>query len=264
MENRGLMWGLALGVLAALTIILMSVGTLETLVTRSGLAAVLPAAQPPLGDTARYMLAALAFALPTVIGTLIGSRREEGEIEEDYAAAPLPVAEQTVSRPMAGTAVNTAVNTAAPVATPAVSPSRGSDAIDARLARIEAALAELPTQMTRAIKTSPSADLDKTLRSIQRAMRKRLPDPSVLNAVRSLQSDAGPEALIARIEAIEAHLGEQLAQINARLAMLGGQSAEAPLPPLVRLPTRRPDGLASRRIGETVADIRRSIESLNG
>ncbi len=260
MENRGLMWGLALGVLAALTIILMSVGTLETLVTRSGLAAVLPAAQPPLGDTARYMLAALAFALPTVIGTLIGSRREEGEIEEDYAAAPLPVAEQTVSRPMVGTAVNTA----APVATPAVSPSRGSDAIDARLARIEAALAELPTQMTRAIKTSPSADLDKTLRSIQRAMRKRLPDPSVLNAVRSLQSDAGPEALIARIEAIEAHLGEQLAQINARLAMLGGQSAEAPLPPLVRLPTRRPDGLASRRIGETVADIRRSIESLNG
>lgn len=255
MGNRGLLWGLTLGVLAALAIILMPAGMLENAVTQSGLAALLPAAQPPLGDTARYMLAALAFALPTMIGALIGSRRDEFDTTADYTAAPVPAAEQTTVKPAAA---------ATPAATYGAALDHGTENIGDRLARIEAALAELPTQMTRAIKTSPSADLDKTLRSMQRAMRKRLPDPAVFNALRSLQSEAGPEALIARIEAIETHLGEQLAQINARLAVLGAQPDEIPLPPVVRLPTRRPNGLASRRIGETVADIRRSIESLNG
>jgi hypothetical protein len=245
MSNRGLLWGLALGVLAALIILILPTSALESLVRGTGLAALLPAAAPPLGGTARFMLAALAFAVPTVIGALIGSQRDDYDRDDTIAdARPMPVAEQMV-------------------AAPAIAPAALDADLDTRLTRIEAALAELPSLTTRALKTSPSADLDKTLRSLQRSLRKRLPDPAVFNAIRSMQSEAGPEALLARLEALETRIGDQLAELNARLAALGSQGAEAPMPPVVRLPTRRPNGLASRRLGDTVADIRRSIESLN-
>lgn len=255
MDNRGLLWGIGLGVAAALIILLLPPATLEAMVVGSGLSALLPAAAPPLGTTARFMLAALAFAIPTVIGALVGSQRDDDDLEEAFdEATPIPVAQ-----PRSAPAVTAGATTAQPLA------SRDSDDIQAALARIEAMLAELPAQTTKAVKSSPSADLDKTLRSIQRALRKRLPDPALLNAARALQAEAAPESLIARVEAVEARIGEQLAEINARLASLTSSTPpEAAMPSVVRLPTRRPSGLASNRIGQTVADIRRSIESLNG
>jgi|GEM_PF-4044702 len=261
MDNQGLRWGLGLGLLAALVILFASTPSLEAFVAGTGLATLLPAAAPPLGDTARYMLAALAFAIPTVIGALIGARRDDEEAYDrgvaDADAAPLQAAEQMVVAPAALTAAP------APMSTPAPATADVND-LDGRLARIEAMLAELPASTTRVLKTSPTADLDKTLRSIQRSLRKRLPDPKMLGAVRALQDGPTPEAVLARVEVLEARIADQLTEINARLAALGQQPTEAPPAPVVRLPTRRPSGLPSRRIGETVAGIRQSIESLNG
>ena len=140
-----------------------------------------------------------------------------------------------------------------------VPPTGGSD-LDERLACIEKALETLPAQTTKAIKACPSADLDRTLRSIQRALRKPHSDPVLVEAVHSLQAEGAP-GLLARLEALETRIGDQLAAINARLAMLNLHEP-APLPRLTAMPTRRPDGLAHKRIGRAVAEIRRSIESL--
>lgn len=242
MGNRGFVWGLGVGALLALIVLLLPVGTLESFVSRTGLAGALPAAAPPLGTTARIMLALLAFALPTLIGALIGHDRSYTEMDADSDTAPLPVAQQTTIEPM--------------VATSAVASPRNHD-VEARLVQIEARLAELPGQ----IATSPSSrDLDRVMRSIQRSLRKRLPDPAVFNAVRALQDGPGPEALLARLDALETRLADRLADIEARLG-----SASAPLPQtgtVLRLPRRRPNDLEARRLGETVASIRQSMAAL--
>ena len=148
----------------------------------------------------------------------------------------------------------------APPMQPSVSTAGGSGLLDARLERIETALATLPAQTTKAIKACPSADLDRTLRSIQRALRKPHGDPALIEAVQSLQAD-GLTGLTSRIEALETRIGDQLSAINARLAVLNLHEP-APLPPLAALPARRPDGLVPKRISRAVAEIKRSIDSL--
>ena len=132
--------------------------------------------------------------------------------------------------------------------------------LDERLARIEKQLATLPSQTTKAIKACPSADLDRTLRSIQRSLRKPHSDPVLVEAVHALQID-GPAGLVARIEALEARVGERLAAIEARLAS-GNVRESTSLPLLTRVPMRRPAGLAPKRISQAVAEIRNSIERL--
>lgn len=131
--------------------------------------------------------------------------------------------------------------------------------LDERLARIERQLATLPAQTTKAIKACPSADLDRTLRSIQRALRKPHSDPVLVEAVHSLQAD-GPAGVVARLEALETRVGERLAAIEARLA--GANVREAPLPLLTRATMRRPAGLAPKRISQVVADIRNTMDRL--
>lgn len=132
--------------------------------------------------------------------------------------------------------------------------------LDERLARIEKQLATLPAQTTKAIKACPSADLDRTLRSIQRALRKPHSDPVLVEAVHSLQTE-GSAGLVSRIEALETHINERLAGIEARLA--GSHSRDsAPLPLLTRVTMRRPAGLAPKRISQAVADIRNTIDRL--
>ena len=139
-------------------------------------------------------------------------------------------------------------------------PAAPADPLEERLARIEKALATLPAQTTKAIKACPSADLDRTLRSIQRALRKPHSDPVLVEAVNTLRDEGAP-GLVARLEALETRIGEQLAAIDARLTML---NLAEPLPalPLGPLPARRPNGLAPKRLGRAVADIRRTIDSL--
>lgn len=139
-------------------------------------------------------------------------------------------------------------------------PPAGDRDLNERLARIETALATLPAQTTKAIKTCPSADLDRTLRSIQRALRKPHGDPVLIEAVQSLQAE-GLTGLTTRIEALETRIGDQLAAINARLAVLN-LNEPTRLPRLADLPARRPDGLVPKRISRAVAEIRRSIDSL--
>ena len=142
-------------------------------------------------------------------------------------------------------------------AAPAV-PSAISDTdFDARLARIETALAALPDQTTKAIKAGPSADLDRTLRSIQRALRKPHNDALLVEAIHALQ----PDGVLIRMEALGMRLVEQMAAIDARLAMVNLHEPPQ-FSPLSHLPARRPNGVVARRIGRAVADIRRSIDGL--
>lgn len=186
--------------------------------------------------TVRLLLAAGAFVAGYAAGVKLASRSDwEFDGADD---APLPVAPQ-VAVPPAG---------------------EGDGDLNERLSRIEKALAALPAQTTKAIKACPSADLDRTLRSIQRALRKPHSDPVLVETVHALQTEAAP-GLLARLEALETRIGDQLAAINARLAMLNLHEP-APLPRLTNLPTRRPDGLVPKRISRAVADIKRSIDSL--
>ena len=185
----------------------------------------------------RMWLAIVLFVAGYVLGTRLFTQRDwEFDAADD---TPLPV-----SQPAVGPAV-----------------AAGPRDLDERLERIERAIATLPAQTTKAIKTSPSADLDRTLRSIQRALRKPHSDPVLVEAVHALQQD-GPASLLARIEALEGRMAEQLAAIDARLAMLQlGEREPAPLA-LPHLPMRRPTGDVAKRIGRAVADIRRSIDSV--
>jgi hypothetical protein len=133
--------------------------------------------------------------------------------------------------------------------------------LEERMARIEKALTTLPAQTTKAIKACPSADLDRTLRSIQRALRKPHSDPVLVEAIQALR-DEGATGVVARLEALEARIGERLAAIDARLASLNLGEPGTVLP-LDHLPSRRPNGLAPKRIGRAVADIKRAIDSLH-
>ena len=143
---------------------------------------------------------------------------------------------------------------------PAAAASPSVNELEERLARIEKALVTLPAQTTKAIKACPSADLDRTLRSIQRALRKPHSDPVLVEAIHAMHEE-GAMGLVARLEALEVRIGEQLAAIDARLASLNLGDA-APVLPLDHLPSRRPNGLAPKRIGRAVADIKRAIDSL--
>lgn len=228
--------GLIGGAIAAFVMLLMPDGALEPLAASAGLDVTI----------LRSLLALLGFAVGYVVGTKLMRR---ADYEFDGADdAPLPVAQQMVASPAA-------------VASPAPAAAVGTTGLEERLAHMEKLLATLPAQTTKAIRACPSADLDRTLRSIQRALRKPHSDPVLVEAVQTLQSDV-PAALVSRIEALEARLSERLAAIEGRLAIININDDVAPLPPLTRLTARRPAGLAPRRISEALAEIRQSMDGL--
>ncbi|MFC3713285.1 hypothetical protein ACFOMD_11920 [Sphingoaurantiacus capsulatus] len=187
----GLKRGLFIGLVLAAIIFFLPDGVLGAITVGIGLASVLPAAAPPLGMTARGLLAFAAF-LPAFLLTLwlIRRRRNEWDVDDDYEPAPLSAAEQmdsgeTITEPayappLAPPAVYPAPEVIAPVA-PARLAAAPSD-LDDRLSRIEAALAALPGQI-------------------------------------------GGGDVLARVEALEAQISERLAAIDGRLAMQGVQGS---------------------------------------
>lgn len=252
MIDRDLMRGAIWSALAALVVFLIPDAILERFVVATGISSIIPAAAPPLGTTASLLLAAAVFIIGLALTSLLGRTGDEWETGEGYGeqADPLPAAEQTTASPMP---IQTVVQTI---------PQTGGDDLHARLSRIEAVLATLSGQIQAVVKASPGADLGKTLRSVQALLRNPPTDPVLLEAVRSVQGgQGGPDAVLARIEALEARINERFAEMSDRLAATSRGPIDAGyILPLPKLPTRRPTGAAAQRISRTLADIRRSIE----
>jgi hypothetical protein len=182
---RGLKRGLIVGLVLAVIVFLLPDSVLGALTVGTGLAAAVPAAAPPLGMTARALLAVAAF-VPGFALTfwLIRRRRNEWDIDEaDFGAAPLSAAEQMDSGEPVYVAPSPAVAAAVPVAPVSAAPVPRD--LDDRLARIEVALAALPGQI----------------------------------------GTTGGNDLLARIEALEGQISERLAAIDGRLAMQAVQGA---------------------------------------
>lgn len=176
---RGLKRGLLGGLLLAVIVFFLPDSLLGGLTVGTGLASVLPAAAPPLGMKARLMLAVVALLIGFGLTFwLVRRSRPSWDVDDSsFDDEPLPAYEQMVVSPgPPASAVD------APPA-PAVAPQSMPSDLDARLARIEAALAE---------------------------MTKR---PSIAAPDSAVSDDIG-----VRLDALEAQMGERLAGIEARLS----------------------------------------------
>jgi hypothetical protein len=166
---RGLKRGLGVGVLLAVGTFLLPDSLLGALTVGSGLASVLPAAAPPLGTTARLLLAIVALVVGFGL-TFWLVRRHRPAWDADDSYDPLPAAEQMVVTP-----------TATPAATPAPAVAADPQRLSERLARLEAAMAD-GTRATAA----PAADA------------------SLLPRIEALEASVAE-----RLAAIEARLAQQ-------------------------------------------------------
>lgn len=210
---RGLKRGILGGLLLAIIVIFLPDGVLGAVTTGTGLASVLPAAAPPLGMKARLLLSGIALLIGFGFTVwLVRRSRPAWDVDYSTDAEPLPAYEQMVVSP---------AYVAPPVAAaPMASPAADNRELDGRLTRIEASLADVPAQIARALAGSaPAADEN--------------------------------AKLLARIDALEAQIGERLAAVDARLAAEDVQSDGAPYRSRLRSP---------KRISRTLANIRRSID----
>jgi hypothetical protein len=191
---RGLKRGLAGGLLLALITFFLPDGVLGALTVGTGLASVVPAAAPPLGTTARLLLASVALVIGFALTFwLVRRSRPSWDVDDGSEAEPLPAYQQMVVSP-AGLSAGAGESTAPPPAPPPA----GRD-LDARLTRIEAAIADVPAQIARA--TAGGAP------------------------------DQEAAALLTRVAALETQIGERLAAIEARLAAGGVAAADPALRP---------------------------------
>lgn len=96
--------GALIGLVVALTILLMPTGSLEDSIIESGLPAILPAAEPPLGATARLGLMLVAGGTVALLGWFMmflvaGSRTVSLGRGEDAAASDVPVLRRADAHP---------------------------------------------------------------------------------------------------------------------------------------------------------------------
>jgi hypothetical protein len=249
MGDKGVRWGIGLGTLAAIVIMLLPQGSLEGVLVGSGLSSVLPAAAPPVGTLTRTMLAVAAFAIILAVAALVGNRRTDRHVDDiDLGDVPASYRSPAVFG-------SSPADASSPVA------GRTADGVQAALSRIETALGALSGQ----VQTGANADLAKTLRSVQALLRNPPTDPTLLEAIRSIQpAEDNRDALLARLDAFEQRVVEQLGAIETRLEAVAAAAPQTTphgnILPLPRLPVRRPTGAAAQRISRTLADIRRSID----
>lgn len=139
---RGLKRGLAGGLLLAIIVFFLPDSLLGGLTVGTGLASVLPAAAPPLGMKARLLLAAVALLIGFALTFwLVRRSRPSWDVDDSsFDDEPLPAYEQMVVSP--GPPASDVVTPPTPAAARQAVPSD----IDARLARIEAALAAMSAQ----------------------------------------------------------------------------------------------------------------------
>ncbi|MDO9487867.1 MAG: hypothetical protein Q7J32_05790 [Sphingomonadaceae bacterium] len=206
---RGLKRGLLGGLLLALIVFFLPDGLLGAVTVGTGLASVLPAAAPPLGTTARLLLAVVALLFGFALTFwLVRRSRPSWDVDDSTDAEPLPAFEQMVVSP--APLMARADDAATPVSPRTVDTS----GIDARLSRLEAAIADVPAQIARAAKAAPAGD--------------------------------DTASVLARVEALETQLGERLADIDARLAT-GDVTAPGYAPRPLRTPAHIGDALANIR-----------------
>jgi len=207
---RGLKRGLLGGLLLALIVFFLPDGLLGALTVGSGLASVLPAAAPPLGTTARLMLALLALLIGFALTFwLVRRSRPSWDVDDSADAEPLPAFEQMVTSPGP-----LAARDEAPALAPAATRVADTSQIDARLSRVEAAIADMPAQISRELGNAPG--------------------------------DADAATILARVEALETQIGDRLAAIDAKLAAPNGPALGGPAR-LLRAPARLGDTLANIR-----------------
>ncbi len=208
---RGLKRGLVGGFLLALVVFFLPDGLLGAVTVGTGLASLLPAAAPPLGTTARLLLAAVALLAGFGL-TFWLVRRSRPSWDVDDEAEPLPAFEQMVVSPAPLPSVGHEPAIPAPDASPLRAGAPDASTFEARLVRVEAVVADLPAQISRAVKASPAADAS--------------------------------TSILARVEALEAQVQRRLATIDERLAA-GTASGHAPRQ--LRSPDRIGDALANIR-----------------
>lgn len=208
---RGLKRGILGGLLLAIIVFFLPDGLLGAVTVGTGLASVLPAAAPPLGTTARLLLSVIALLIGFALTFwLVRRSRPAWDVDDSTDAEPLSAAEQMVVSPAY------AMPQASAPATAAVNDRE----LDRRLARIEAAITDVPGQISRALAGSAPAASDQA-------------------------------SLLARIDALEVQIGERLAAIDSRLSEGGGDADGRPYPSTLR---------ASKRTSPSLANIRRTLD----
>lgn len=245
MLNRWLIGAVLLGAFASLAILTMAPATFESLVGQAGIAQLVPAATPPLGMTARLLLALVIFLTLLLVAGVIGfgldliARRREQAME-----AEVPVAVATVD-----------------------GSTESTGAIAAALTRIEARLAALAERLDQLSQPATNPTVLQTLCSIEQTLQ-TLQHPA--------QDPAG--GLLARIEAHERRVATQLASAVQQMADLVAfqridRTESTPLPsdtaidPAEALGLRtgsgRPqirDPETARRLAAAIAELRRTVE----
>lgn len=179
---RGLKRGLLGGLLLAVIVFFLPDGLLGAVTVGTGLASVLPAAAPPLGTTARLLLAVMALLIGFALTFwLVRRTRPSWDVDDSTDAEPLPAYEQMVVSP-----ATLAPRTGAVPATPPATVRANDSDMDVRIARVEATIADVRAQISRALGSTPGGG-DK-------------------------------EAILARVEALEVQIGDRLAAIDDRLS----------------------------------------------
>lgn len=170
---RGIKRALLVGLVLAGAVFVLPDALLGKLTVESGLASVLPAAAPPLGTTARLLLAIAAF-IPGFVLTLwlVGRNRSDWDYDDEDAPAPLPASEQMVVAPTV---------VASP---PIVAPPAGTE-LSGRPAPIEAAFAE------RSDRSAPAQDGEhlRRLETLEATIDRRLAE--IESRVATIAEDGG-------------------------------------------------------------------------
>lgn len=286
MRKRLIIAGVA-AVAAALIVMVLPTSLLEAFIARVQLTTLLPQAAPPLGATARALLAALAFALSLGIGLLVIRLVGDGassylgahaaspalpevnppmpHLELGPAMMPIPT-EPVIDDHATGPEPDAAVTPEPPVTAAPTVTDHVAELTDA-IRRLEATVAALPDLVQRAVKAGASADLTKTLKSIQSLLRHPQSDPALVDALRALHPNGEATApsvadLVARIEAHEQRVTGQLSAIADRMADLIALQAEAARTPMPDIPPapRIADPEKARRLSSAIADVRRLME----
>lgn len=143
---RGLKRGLLGGLLLAVIVFFLPDSLLGALTVGTGLASVLPAAAPPLGMKARLLLAVVALLIGFALTFwLVRRSRPSWDVDDSsFDDEPLPAYEQMVVSP--GPPASAADAPPPPAVAAAAPRTSGPSDLDARLARIEAALADMAKQ----------------------------------------------------------------------------------------------------------------------
>lgn len=220
MRKRSPIIGLTLAAIAAAAVLALPQAALDGAATAIGAGAIVPQAAPPLGMTARGLLAVVAFAAVLAIALLLGSRkRDEVEPEpeadlpeRDFFADSTPY---SLDPPVIDTPAPEPVVSAAPPVSPRPEPvvERPSppaelgglrDAIGQIAADVAALRAQQAHEADDSADTLRTAQLTEALRSVEALLREQK-DGSAENPAWQLKRlEARLDSIAAKIDALSA------------------------------------------------------------